>query len=69
MKRLLLLLLLSTNCSASTWECINKNLMACNTWRMLVPTGWVVASDNSATTSEHGYAMVFVPDEQHIWKL
>ncbi len=54
---------------ASSWECINRATIYCNTWRMYVPTGWIVASDNSATGVEHGYAMVFVPDPIHQWKV
>ena len=67
MKRLLLLLLFSTSVYAVDWQCIDRKVF-CNTWRMYVPQGWIVASDNSAGGSEHGYAMTFVPDQQHEWK-
>jgi hypothetical protein len=68
MKKLILLFLLSANCYATNWECTNR-VLTCHTWRMEVPTGWIVASDNSASGGEHGYAMVFVPDTGHTWKL
>ena len=68
MKKLLILLLLTSNVYASTWECLNRNVGFCNTWRMNVPNGWIVASDNAASGGEHGYAMVFVPDTGHTWK-
>ncbi len=66
MKKLICLFLLSTNCIASNWQCINGSLI-CNTWRMAVPNGWLVASDNPAG-GEDGYAMVFVSDSNHEWK-
>lgn len=68
--RLLLisLLLFSATSYAASWECINRVMASCNTWRMEVPTGWVVASDNT-NGGEHGYAMTFVPDPEHKWKL
>lgn len=69
MKKLLLTLLIIPSLSfASSWECINHHMAMCNTWRMSVPTGYLVASDNSLTGGEHGYAMVFVPDQSHEWK-
>ena len=55
------------NCYASDWTCINKQIGFCNTWRMKVPQGWIVASDNSSTGSDEGYAMIFVPDQSHEW--
>jgi len=69
MKKLLLSLLLitTTNCFASNWECINR-VVLCHTWRMQIPQGWIVSGDNSAGGGEHGYAMTFVPDPDHIWK-
>lgn len=67
MRRLMLLLLLAGSAHAASWECINRTAMFCNTWRMQVPAGWIVGSDNSATGGEHGYAMVFVPDVEHKW--
>lgn len=70
MKKLLLLLLLSSNCYAANWICINRAAISCNTWRLEIPEGYLVASDNDATTGgEHAYAMVFVPDVDHKWKL
>lgn len=69
MKKFIIIFLLSTSCYSSTWECINRSLTMCNTWRMSVFTGWVVASDNMSTGGEHGYAMTFVPDADHKWKL
>jgi|GEM_PF-6493526 len=71
MKKLLLpiLLVLSINSYAgSKWECIDRSLLSCHTWRMIVPTGWVVASDNSATEIPY-YAITFVPDAKHEWKV
>jgi hypothetical protein len=68
MKKLLLVLIFSANCYASSWECINR-LLVCHTWRMEIPQGWIVSGDNSAGGGEHGYAMTFVPDPMHIWKL
>ncbi len=69
MKKLLLLLLVSANCYATTsWECIAR-FGTCHTWRMAVINGWIVSGDNSAGGGEHGYAMTFVPDEKHEWKL
>ncbi len=68
MKKMLLLILLIPALSyASSWECIGR-VVTCHTWRMSVPSGWIVAGDNSAST-EHGYAMTFVPDPSHEWKL
>lgn len=68
MKRFILLMLLVGNCYASSWECTNR-VVFCHTWRMAVPHGWIVSGDNSAGGSEHTYAMVFVPDEEHTWRL
>jgi hypothetical protein len=64
MKKLILLCLLSSNCFAASWECVNR-AAACNTWRMEVPTGWIVSSDNT----DNSYAMTFVPDPEHKWKV
>ncbi len=66
MKKLILLFLLSSNCFAASWHCISS-MGFCHTWRMEVPGGWIVASDNSAGGGEHGYAMVFTPDAEHKW--
>lgn len=55
MKKLLILLLLSTNIYASTWEKISEN-----TWRMQTPQGWIVATHSGIT---------YVPDEKHKWKI
>lgn len=68
-KLLLFFILFSSSVYASNWECINKSVGFCNTWRMEIPEGYIVASDNSATGGEHGYGMVFVPDEKHQWKV
>lgn len=68
MKKLLILLLLSSSCYAAKWECIASFGM-CHTWRMSTPEGWIVAGDNSTSGGEYGYAMTFVPDEKHEWKL
>lgn len=65
---LLILLLITTNCYAKDWVCINRPGLYCNTWVMEIPQGYIVASDNSTTGGQHGYAMVFVPDTEHIWK-
>lgn len=67
MKKLILLFLFSTNCFSASWECISR-VIACHTWRMEVPSGWIIAGDNSAST-EHGYAMTFIPDPEHKWKV
>lgn len=48
MKKLLILLLLSSSCYSASWECVSR-MVTCHTWRMAVPNGWVVASDNSAS--------------------
>ena len=64
---LISLLLFSATSFASSWECIGR-VIQCHTWRMEVPSGWIIAGDNSAST-EHGYAMTFVPDADHKWKL
>lgn len=69
MKKLLMIFLfLPSICLSANWECINRAVTNCNTWRMSVIGGWIVASDNSSTGGEHGYAMVFVPDPVHLWK-
>ena len=68
MKKLLLLMMLCTSVNAGGWECIGRSFM-CHTWRMSVPHGWIVAGDNSSGGGEHGYAMIFVPDEGHVWAL
>ena len=68
MKKLLILLLFCNVCFADGWKCINRAVWDCNTWRMSVPSGWIVASDNATTGGEHGYAMVYVEDKIHEWK-
>lgn len=68
MKKLLFLLLISSSCYAVQWECIASSFL-CHTWRMPVIGGWIVSGDNSAGGSEHTYAMTFVPDAKHEWKL
>lgn len=60
------LLLVSTSSIASSWECVSR-LVTCHTWRMSVPEGWVISGDT--ITSDHAYAMTFVPDKMHEWKL
>lgn len=66
MKKLILILLFITNnCLASNWECINRGLLGCNTWRMPVIHGWIVEGDHDEST----LAMAFVPDEKHEWRL
>ncbi len=68
LKTLLLISLLCVSFNSfANWECIGRVIM-CHTWRMWVPTGWIVAGDNSASP-EHGYALVWVPDPKHEWKL
>jgi hypothetical protein len=70
MKKLLLTLLILPSLSfAGGWECINRTALICNTWRMQVPTGWIVSNDNSAGGGVHGYGMVFVPDTAHEWRV
>ncbi len=68
MKKIFLLLFVSTNLYSASWECINRYMMSCNTWRMKVYKGWIVASDNP-TGGDHGYAMTFLPDEKHEWRV
>lgn len=69
MKKIIVLImfLLSSQCFSASWECIDR-VIQCHTWRMKVPQGWIVASDNDASGGEHGYAMTFVPDINHEWK-
>lgn len=67
-KRILCLLLLTTACQAASWECVSR-MVTCHTWRMEVPGGWIVSGDNSAGGGEHGYAMTYMPDVSHQWKL
>lgn len=62
-----LFFLLVNSVSASPWECINRPLMSCNTWRMSVPGGWIVGADN--VNDEHTFAMTFFPDPKHEWSL
>ncbi len=62
----LILLFFYSNANSSEWQCINRSL-GCNTWRLEVPLGWVVASDNNGTDGD--YAMVYVPDKKHDWKI
>lgn len=66
MKKLILLFLLTTNCFASHWECINRNgvVPTCNTWRWEVPGGWLVSTDNG----DRHVAVTFFPDQKHEWK-
>lgn len=67
MKKLILILLfLPTLTFASSWECINRAAFTCNTWKMNVPNGWIIASDNPGG-GEHGYQMIFISDEKHEW--
>lgn len=48
------------------WECVDR-VLTCHTWRLWVPQGWVVSGD--IPTDEHGYAMTYVPDANHDWRL
>jgi hypothetical protein len=67
MKKILLLTLLMCNTAfANNWECINKDGSFCDTWKMSVPNGWIIISEDR---SINGYAMVFVPDPQHAWRI
>jgi hypothetical protein len=63
-----LALIFSMSAYADNWKCINRAVGFCNTWRMQIPMGWLVASDNGATGGEHGYAMIYIPDPEHTWK-
>lgn len=56
------ILFFSVSCQAASWECIVDS-MICNTWRMQVPHGWLVR------TSHQTYAIIYVPDEEHEWKI
>lgn len=62
----LLSLLISTNVLAASWECINRQFVSCNTWRMMVREGWIVSGGVGDGT--HGYAMTYVPDPNHEWR-
>lgn len=61
-KLFLILMLLSTSCVASPWECIDSGVL-CGTWRMKVPHGWLVKVAGAGT------AITFFEDETHDWKL
>jgi hypothetical protein len=68
LKKIALLgLLLSQSVFATDWECTNR-VVTCHTWRMQVPEGWIVASENTVGSGD-GYAITFVPDKKHEWKL
>ena len=62
----LLLLTFNTSYALGKWECVGR-IVTCHTWRLWVPQGWVVSGD--IPTDEHGYAMTYVPDPSHEWKL
>lgn len=66
----LLLLKINTSYADVEWVCIDKysNTSPCYTWRMAVPHGWVIATDDR-NTYKGGYSTVFVPDENHEWKV
>lgn len=67
----LLLLTVSLNSYANVqWECIDREnpTTLCYTWRMSVPTGWVIATEDRQIY-KGGFATVFVPDQNHEWKL
>lgn len=66
MKKLLFLLLFPIVANAAQWNCVTSSYMTCNTWRLEVPTGWIVSSIGFG---EHSYAMVVVPDQNHEWKI
>jgi hypothetical protein len=59
-----LLTLFSINCFSSNWECVSRTAF-CHTWRMEVSGGWIV----SGNSNESNYAMTFVPDAKHEWKV
>lgn len=61
------LILFSINSFASNWQCVNRNpgVPTCNTWRMQVPHGWLVSTDNG----DNDIAMIFYPDKNHEWKI
>lgn len=63
---LLILFICVSIANASVWECINRPIVSCNTWRMPVPGGWVIEGDN--INDEHTLAMTYVPDQNHEWK-
>jgi len=68
MRKLLLLitLLFSLPVFANVkWICISRTI-GCHTWVMDIPSGWIVSGDNGSGDS---YAMVFIPDPEHKWKL
>ena len=68
MKKLLFtLLLFPCLANAASWECVGR-VLTCHTWRMEVPTGWIIAGDNSRGGDETSYAMTFVPDPSHTWR-
>lgn len=67
MRKLILLLLLTTNCYAAEFERIQINsgegLSRYTTylWRIRVPHGWLVTTMKNSIT--------FYPDEKHEWKI
>jgi len=67
MKKIVLLLLLIANQSFAdnTWHCVSR-IVTCHTWRMEVPGGWLVSGDNG---NDAHYAMTFLPDAEHTWKI
>lgn len=68
MRKIVLILLIAANTSFAMgkWECVYR-MVTCHTWRLWTSQGWVVSGD--ITTDEHGYAMTYVPDQNHEWKL
>lgn len=68
MKKFILLMLVAVNAYASPWECVSRTI-SCYTWRMSVPSGWVVSGDIGGSGNDDQYAMTFVPDSDHKWQI
>ncbi len=60
----LIVITASSSIFASSWECVSRNIAICNTWRMEVPHGWLVSTDNS----NEDIAITYYPDPDHEWK-
>lgn len=64
MKKILLLLLLSTNCFAVSWECDTGKWGTYTICRASVPHGWLVSKGQGFNSG-----IAFYPDEKHEWKI
>ena len=58
-------MLISANCYAIIWEKISTNAWdSFNLQRAAIPNGWILRSSVYG-----GWNVIFVPDENHSWKL